>query len=233
MTGSFTWGRSIDGSSSEIIGATYGNSVSSLYFDRSLNKGPSDFNISRNLVINGLWLIPGSKGPSEALKLLSDGWKTSTIFVVQDGSPFTPLIAGDRLGLGNDSPYDVPSRVQCGNLTNPGNVKNYINLGCYTLPGQKRLLGNVTRNSVNAPGIQEWDFSLQKDTPIRSISENFTVEFRAEFFNLLNHSNFGMPSNSIYAATATSPTATLATAGNITSTNTSSRQTQFGLKLLF
>jgi hypothetical protein len=75
------------------------------------------------------------------------------------------------------------------------------------------------------PGLATWDFSVLKDTPIR---ERLNLQFRAELFNILNHPNFNTPNAVTFTPTGVSPTA-----GVITSTSTTSRQIQFGLKLLW
>jgi len=88
------------------------------------------------------------------------------------------------------------------------------------------------------PGVTETDFSIFKNNYIRSISENFNVQFRAEFFNILNFTNFAPPSSGKTLLSATfNPAGTTATfspvtgAGLLTSTQTSSRQIQFALKV--
>lgn len=99
------------------------------------------------------------------------------------------------------------------------------------------LVGNAGRNSLYGPHLTTVDFSLFKNTHIPRISETFNVQFRAEFFNLLNHPNFGAPgflntagqNNSIFDANG----ALLARAGALNSTSTSSRQIQLGLKLVW
>ena len=75
------------------------------------------------------------------------------------------------------------------------------------------------------PGLATWDLSFLKDTQIR---ERFNLEFRAELFNILNRANFNTPNAVVFTPSGVSPTA-----GVITSTSTTSRQIQFGLKLLW
>jgi hypothetical protein len=75
------------------------------------------------------------------------------------------------------------------------------------------------------PGLATWDFSALKDT---RITERLNIEFRAEIFNLLNQANFNLPNAVVFTPSGVSPTA-----GAITSTSTTSRQVQFGLKLLW
>jgi outer membrane receptor protein involved in Fe transport len=96
------------------------------------------------------------------------------------------------------------------------------------------VLGNAGRNTLYGPGINTVDFSLVKNTRITKISETFNVQFRAEFFNILNHTNFigpnflnGSQNNSLFDFDGSSlPTA-------LNQTSTSSRQIQLGLKLIW
>ena len=103
-------------------------------------------------------------------------------------------------------------------------------------------MGNAGRNIVRGPGSATLDFSLTKDTPLRFIGENRKLEFRAELFNILNRANFTIPelgggssdnNAGVVLAGSRDGELPLGTAGKITSTNTSARQIQFGLKILF
>src|SRR3984893_8012838 len=137
---SFTWGRSIDTSSAGSIGDNFHNSVSSLpFFSTQLNRGPSDFNVSRNLVANFEWEIPSPKSLSGARQWALGGWQLGGIFEASSGVPFSVIITGDPLKLGNTDPFGRPSRLNgpgCSNPVNPGNPFNYIKLECFGLPQQ-------------------------------------------------------------------------------------------------
>jgi hypothetical protein len=87
--------------------------------------------------------------------------------------------------------------------------------------------GNVKRDSLTGPRLSELDFSAVKDSQIR---EGLGLQFRAEFFNVLNHTNLLTPNEVVYtsATSGISPTA-----GVVTATSTTSRQIQFGAKLQF
>jgi len=95
------------------------------------------------------------------------------------------------------------------------------------------FFGNVGRNTYIGPGLATWDFSVMKDT---RLLEGLNLQFRAEIFNLLNRANFNTP-NLITDVLLPAPNQTVPVqspaAGAITSTSTSSRQVQFGLKLLW
>jgi hypothetical protein len=93
-----------------------------------------------------------------------------------------------------------------------------------TGPNQGRF-GTLGRDTFRGPGYQDWDFALIKDTPFgqRGKGDLGIVEFRAEFFNLFNIVNFGLPANIVRGSGF----------GEISRTTGTSRQIQFSLKLVF
>jgi hypothetical protein len=99
-------------------------------------------------------------------------------------------------------------------------------------------LGDAARGILRGPRLGDWDFSLVKDTSAPLWGREGSVEFRAEIFNILNHTNFGMPASGTVFNGAASvlgayQQAPLAGVGQITTTVTTSRQIQFALKLIF
>jgi hypothetical protein len=93
------------------------------------------------------------------------------------------------------------------------------------------LLGNLGRNSIIGPGLINVDYSMVKNTKIPKISESFNVQFRAEFFNVLNHPNFAPPVNNLEAIDPTGkPTPGF---GQITNLQVPSREIQFALKFIW
>ena len=105
----------------------------------------------------------------------------------------------------------------------PGGTGNPVLTGTCS-----NLLGNGGRNEIYGPGLVNFDFSLFKDTKIK---ENLNLQFRAEFFNVFNHSNFNSPiANS---ALFNSDGSAVGGAGTIDATSTSNREIQFALKLIF
>ena len=88
-------------------------------------------------------------------------------------------------------------------------------------------LGNLGRNTVRGPHYADLDFSLTKET---RISERINTQFRAEFFNILNHTNLGLPAATLFVNTTGTPTGS---AGQITTIVGTPRQIQFALKIIF
>jgi len=170
---------------------------------------------------------------------------------------------GDPQGLNSSDPWAFPNRLTgpgCRTLVNPGNPNNYIKLQCFTVPTAPsmafwtahcdpvppgtepngvpfpqcfNLRGNSGRNILTGPGLANLDFSLFKNNPIKRFSENFNVQFRAEFFNILNRANFAVPVSPDNTDIFDSTGAPTGAAGRLTSTSTAAREIQFALKIIW
>jgi len=140
MQGTYTWGKSMDTSSATLAGDAFGNSISSLnWFDMSLTRGLSDFNVGRTLVLNGTWDLPSPKSFSGPARWVTDGWELGLIFTASDGVPFTATwgTGGDPAGTLSSDDFAYPNRLGgsgCSTLTNPGNPSNYIKAECFAVP---------------------------------------------------------------------------------------------------
>jgi hypothetical protein len=198
-----------------------------------LDWGPSTSDVRHSAVINGTWDLPvgrgraafGNAGPW--LQGVAGGWAISAIETLQSGIPFTP-------SLGYNPSNDGDSRNPVRPSYNPafsgpivlGGPNEYFNPNAF-LPPATGTYGNVGRDTLYGPGIAELDFSALKNFPI---TEKMRLQFRAEFFNILNRANFGIPNTVVFTSATSGPSPT---AGLITGTSTTSRQIQFGLKLLW
>jgi hypothetical protein len=251
---SYTWAKSLDESSSSNGGTNFSNSLIAPfpnYIGRF--KGPSDFNVAQNFVLNGLYSPRGLKSGNAFLDAASTGYQLGGIIRVATGLPFTPLISGDPLGLSSANTFSLPDRLYgpgCqGNPTSMAHKNDYqfLNRSCFAYPlptpGPNGTyfprLGNLARNSIYGPGITTLDISMVKNTAVPKFGELARVEFRAEAFNVLNHPNFSVPARAnsvIYSYKASASPATPAPPSNLqqlTTTSTFERQIQFGLKLVF
>jgi Carboxypeptidase regulatory-like domain/TonB dependent receptor-like, beta-barrel len=233
---SYTWGKSIDTSSGSLVGDEYTNSISSpLFFNPRLNRGLSDFNVAQNLEVNYTWEIGTPNWASGSKAWVLGGWQIGGVFEASTGVPFTPGLGGDALGVKSTDPnIDVPNLIGgpgCGSLVNSGNPVSYIKTECFAVPNPITLRGNLGRNKLIGPGLVNFDFSLFKNNYIKRISDRFNAQFRAEFFNILNHPNFAPPldNRNIFD----SAEVRVGNAGLITSTQTPSRQIQFAVKLIW
>jgi hypothetical protein len=259
VQGSYTWSKSIDTSSGAIAGDTVSNGITSMpWFDLRLNRGLSDFNVGRTLVISGTWQVPSRKSLSGPAAWIVNGWELGIIYKANDGVPFSASFGndGDPLGLNSSDPWDFPNRLSgpgCSSLVNPGNPNHYIKTQCFAVPTAPsaafysancdptvgtfpqcfNLRGNAGRNILTGPGLSNLDFSAFKNIPVTRISETFRVQFRAEFFNILNRANFAVPIMPDNAQIFDSTGALSSSAGLLTSTTTTARQVQFALKLVW
>jgi hypothetical protein len=228
----YSWSKSLDNGSATIAGDQFANSISSLpWYDMKRAWGRSDFDIAQNLSLHATYHLPPRE--TSHLWLIKD-WRLIGTYQASSGSPFTPTIAGDPLGTNSTDPFDVPNRLNlpsCANPVNPRNPLAYIRLECFQMPAPVNVLGNLGRNSVVGPGLSTLDTSLFKESRIKKISSNFTIQMRIEAFNVLNHTNFSPPleHRSILNASG----APINGAGQIISTTTPSRQIQLGLKLMW
>ena len=105
-----------------------------------------------------------------------------------------------------------------------GNPNQWFNPSAFVLPAAGTY-GNLGRGTYAGPGLAALDLSLVKAI---AATERMNLQFRSEFFNILNHTNLGTPNAIVFSSGAVSPSA-----GLITTTATTSRQIQFGLKLIF
>jgi hypothetical protein len=203
-TAGFTWQKSIDTASGAVISDSVITAISTLnWFDPKLTRAVSDFNDAKVFTLNYLWDIPTPKSWSGLVRSAVGGWELGGIFSASSGQPFTPLLAGDALGLNNTDAFAYPNRVSgpgCDNPVNSGNVNNYIKLQCFVIPPVVTVngthyipLGNVGRNILTGPGLMNFDFSLVKNTKIPRISEAFNIQLRLDVFNLFNRPNFNPP----------------------------------------
>lgn len=233
--GSYTWSKSLDTGSNSLM-TPYTNTVTNFpVFDSRLGRAVSDFDVPQNLTVSGTWELPSSGSGWKPFREFAKGWQLGTLLTVSSGLPFTPTIAGDALGLNSSIPYDFPDRLNlpgCGNPVSPGNPTDYIKLSCFAAPSPATRLGDAGRNVGRGPGLADWDASLFKNFRARRVSETFNIQFRFEAFNALNHANFNPPTSTSLQL-FTQALALIPSAGNLTSTSTTSRQLQFALKLLW
>jgi hypothetical protein len=190
--------------------------------------GRASFDVRHSGVVQGSYALPfGHDAARSWQKVLIADWQVSGIVTLQSGLPFTPQLSYNP---SNDGDTRNPVRPSLNpNFTGKvitGGVDQYFNPFAFIqpLPG---TYGNVGRNILQGPSLKQFDLALAKRW---SVNERLTLQFRSEFFNLFNHTNLNTPNPVVYAATTGGPSPT---AGVITSTATTSRQIQLGLKLLW
>src|ERR1700674_729610 len=230
----YTWGKSLDTLSATAADDAFPNGLfNQLFFDQRTSRGLSDFNVAQTLVLSFTWELPSAGRSSRALTWAASGWQLGGLYKASSGQPFTPILGGDPAGQKLDETSQLPDRLAgpgCDTLTTVGNPNHYIKTQCLAFPGLNKW-GNLGRNTAIGPGVSKLDASVFKNNRIRRISKNFNVQFRAEFFNVLNRANFASPTD--HSTVFDQSGSPISSAGLITSTQTTSRQIQFALKLIW
>ncbi len=228
---SYTFSRSIDDAA-----GTFGqdfsnqNSYGLDFYDRQIDHGLSPFHAKHNLTFHWTYDLPSLRRGQSWMRATLRGWQVNNITTVQSGHPFTVQSGFVRSGNLNTgfSMNERPS-VKAGYSGHPvlGGTDRYWDIGAFELPPANQR-GNLGRNSLIGPGLAAVDMSLNRSFRPR---EGWTLQFRTEVFNLSNHPNFASPSGRIAFTSASGAVAP--DRGRITATTSTSRQIQFGLKLMF
>jgi hypothetical protein len=183
----YTLSKSFDDSSG------YGEQINPL--NHRLSRGLSAFDSTNNFVASYSYRLPIDKlgGPSR----LTNGWAISGITKFATGLPVTLVETDDQSLLGTGFggpitlPVDTPQIVGPLDITNPRNTGGQYFSPAAFGPSALGTEGDARRRYFHGPGINNWDFALLKDT---HITERFDLQFRGEFFNLFNHTQFLTPS---------------------------------------
>jgi hypothetical protein len=218
-------------------------------------KQPSAFDAKHNWRFNLLYHLPNVTAQNIAGKFLN-GWWVSSIYSYQTGYPFMPSVGNNRAAYGAAGAGNGPGRADYVTTSQSamigaktynfvpydpkkaiiGDPNQWFNPLMFMVP-RMGYFGTVARGVLRGPGLKDLDFALNKDTRLKSLGEQGTLQLRVEVFNLLNHPNFNFPNVVAFAGTGPAiggpVEAPLPTAGQITQTATTSRQIQLALKLLF
>jgi hypothetical protein len=188
------------------------------------DKGLSSFDVRHAFSFNMTYAVPRMALPRAASAALN-GWEIGGIVRIQSGTPFDAETGFNRSRDGATSIADRPN-LKPGASSNPilGSPDRWFDPNVFELP-PAGTYGNVGRNTLIGPGLATVDALLVRDVQVGKSR----LQFRAEVFNLLNRANFGLPRNKIFSSNGTIPAAV----GLITTTSTSSRQAQFGVKFSF
>ena len=240
LRGVYTFSKVLDdGDSYNATAAGNAPGLISNPYDVRADRGLGTFDVRNSAVISATYDIPVGKGrhwlgsTHGVGGVLANGWAVNSIVTLQDGFPFTPQLSYNP---SNDGDTRNPVRP----FVNPsfsgpvilGTPTEWFNPAAFAaVPNNSGFFGNLGRDTYIGPGLGSWDFSAMKDM---AIGERMSLQFRAEIFNLLNRANFNTPSLivAVLQPGSTTPTSS-GVGGLITATSTSSRQVQFGLKLLW
>jgi hypothetical protein len=211
----YTWGKSIDYGSG---GGTQWPSMTpgAAFYDRGL----SDFHHAHRFVASGLWEMPALTGSAPVVKWVFGGWQSSGALILQSAAAFAVQAGRDNTltGFGNRAHQVGDPSQSARQDPNRDPVLEWFNTRAFA-HNTAGVYGTSGRNIVYGPGLANVDFAMAKYFPI---TESIRLQFRGEFFNLFNHTNFNEPNSTLTAATY----------GRITSA-LDPRILQFGLKVQF
>ena len=227
VTLNYTWSKSLDsvpnGAATTSAGA--GQSyILPVYLPnyKRLDAGPSDFDHRNVVTAKYVWVFPSIDNGWAPLRAILNGWQSSGLVSARTGDPITLALGQDvsLTGLNRDTPV-LSGTAYGGNACNgvTTSCKNWLNFSAFTTPA-KGTFGNVRKNTFTGPNFVTFDTSLTRHFKIR---EHADLQFRAEYFNLFNHTNFNTPSNNLSNAS---------TFGRITTAN-DPRIGQLSMKLAF
>ncbi|SEG72160.1 TonB-dependent Receptor Plug Domain [Bryocella elongata] len=230
----YTWSKALDnnplgaqGVTAVVPGSSYVLPIYEPNYKR-LDTGPADYDHRNVATFSYVWSLPALKSGNAALRYAVNGWQTNGIFAFRSGDALTVTGSNvDGTGLGRDravwngqNPYGATA---CNGTTSA--CRSWYNPASFSVnPAYTANLaltyGNVVKGSFVGPQFASWDVSMIRAFHIYERSE---LQFRTEFFNVLNHTNFGDPQNA----------QTNSAFGRITSTNGDPRIGQLSLKLDF
>src|SRR5580692_10515732 len=234
----YTFSHFIDDDSNTFLIDAVNEPESQDIFNRKGSRGRSGFDIRHNFVGNVLYELPFGR------RRWFGGWQLSGIASVHSNVPFTPVLSFDNADLQSVVIAERPNLIGnpysgvCPNGGRVGTPACWFNPSAFALPlpGQ---FGTAGRNMLRGPGFAEFDMALQKSFQLR---EGMKITLRAEAFNLLNHPNFGVPSNTQNpialggngdAVFKDSAGNFANNAGRIFSTVDTARQIQLGFRFVF
>jgi hypothetical protein len=242
---SYTFSKSIDNTSA-ILGGPAANTgvilqtVPQNPLDMDEERGPSTFDVRHVFTLSVFQALPLDKVSflRPVSKKLTGGWQILNITTLTSGSPFTVFSGVQETGVGAAG-ADRPDQIGKPDFSTSRTVReDYFGLGTSnssffnipigvaggTGPNSGRF-GTLGRDTFRGPGFHNLDFSLIKDTSFGSRGKNelCILQFRAEFFNIFNIVNFGLPNNVVRGSGF----------GIINKTAGTSRQIQFSLKLIY
>ncbi|HTP32833.1 MAG TPA: carboxypeptidase regulatory-like domain-containing protein [Candidatus Acidoferrales bacterium] len=205
----YTWAKAMDNlpfnQSVTGPGPNASGTVYPWYFPKAdaLDYGRADFDRTHRFVISYVWVLPTPKGANKAVRILAGGWQMTGLFQAQTGLPLTVTAGQDRsqTGLGVDRAVVVGPALGPGACGASAPCVNYLIPGSFQLPPTAATavpyaasFGNFGKGAVSGPGAATWDVGAFKNFVIH---ERASIQFRAEFFNVLNRANFNNPTTTI------------------------------------
>jgi hypothetical protein len=196
LLASYTYAKSIDDASG-FFNTTGDPNFPQNSYNLSAERGRSDFDMRQRFTLSYAYDLPVFKGHR-----WMGGWQSFGVLTLQTGQPFTvALLPGNdntntgisQLGFGAN---DRPNVTGNPRLSDP-TPREWFDTAAFTTPPYGHF-GNAGRDILDGPGFETVNFSMVKNT---AVNERLNLQFRTEFFNLLNHTNFNLPDNFVGSPT--------------------------------
>jgi hypothetical protein len=191
---SYTWAHSLDIASNANLGPTQNNSDFRDFRRPESEYGNSDFDVRHRFVVSSIYELPVGHGKhflgdaSGLTNQVVGGWQLGNIVTISTGNWYTVLDSNGNFANADGGAGGVSQRPdQIGDPNAKPCVPGTVFNTCAFADPPLGSFGNVGRNTIQGPGFRDWDFSIFKNF---RTSEKTTLEFRSEFFNVLNHTNF-------------------------------------------
>jgi hypothetical protein len=231
MNLNYTWSHFLDDQDSSGYGGAAGTQSVQRSYNPSASYGASNFDVRNAFKGRVVYELPFGKGKmflnkNNLLDAAIGGWQASGTFVLSSGFPFTPTISGNNNSFSQAGSW-YPNQV--GNpRPSHRSIDQWFDPSAYTLPAPGTF-GNMRRNSVYGPGIDEVNLSAGKTFPI---GDRVNFQIRADASNAFNHPSFGLPSSGLVPGSdPTNPF--LGSPTNITSTTVGGRTMQLNARVSF
>lgn len=229
----YTYSRAYDTGFTDGLGSVIGAPYFPLPGWQTLDWGLSQINLNHNFTASVVYQLPFGRGRTfgsnwnPVTNAVLGGWEVTAIEKITSGFPIFVIDSNNTSGAGfenaDDNSYIRPNQT-CNPVLSHPTLAEWFNVSCFSQPAPGEL-GNANRTPLSGPGFVNTDFSAMKHF---SITEGIRVDFRAEFFNLFNHPQFGAPGLNGSGADFNTPTFAVV---NYTVNNP--RVIQFGMKLIF
>jgi hypothetical protein len=190
---SYTWSKSLDIESSGQDG-----SIENIYNERA-DWGPSAFDVSQMLVLSGAYELPVGRGkrylpsPNRFVQGIAGNWNVGSIITLDSGGVFNASAGGDIANVGGGAQRAKQLGNPYSGIGFHQSHKQWINPASFGVPAPFTF-GNESRNNLVGPPYKDVDFNAFKNVPLTSRA---TLQVRAEFFNLFNHTNYGIPVSNV------------------------------------
>jgi hypothetical protein len=232
MQFAYTYSKGVDDFSGTFNSLDAGNTFTSPFpEDHKFIRGPSDHDLTHVTSLNFTWDVPSPGNASPALNKIVGGWQLGGILRASTGVHITPLVGFDRARSAIRRSFghfgQTPDLVSGSKNLATGHISGWFDMSRLRV-AEAGFFGNLGRNTTDAPNFRNLDFSLFKRILLPSVREGFEIALRFEFFNVLNHANFGLPNLTVIGTTGVT-----STAGLISSTVNKNREIQLGMKIIW